>query len=403
MPDQLRVAPVGLGERIAAIDIIRGFALFGVLWMNLHEHLGLAMPYDALDHLPTATLDKYLGAVSNWLMQGKAQTLFSLLFGFGFANIMARLEARGLPAGRIFLRRIAILMLFGMVNAFLLFIGDILVGYALMGFVLFFTRHWTLRRLLVVGLGLALLSSPLLTVITLILWDGHGYWVAGFDEGAAIRGTLFLQADYGAYVAELWRSNWFEWYGTPGWMAYIGQILGRFLLGAWVFRQGWFSNLDGNPDLFRRTLRLALPTGLAASGIAVANASFDIGPAGLEATLGPTGALLLALAYASAIVLLHLAGRCAGLFAGLAAVGRMALTNYIMQSLFYIAAIYGFGLGLMSVLGATLSLGLAIAFFATQIAFSRWWLARYRFGPLEWIWRCLTYGQRQPMKLSLAA
>lgn len=399
MPSQSGAAPVNLGERIAAIDIIRGFALFGVLWMNLHEHRGLAMPYGALDHLPTAWIDKYLGAATNWLMQGKAQCLFSLLFGFGFANIMSRLEARGLPAGRIFLRRIGVLMLFGLINAFLLFVGDILVGYALMGFVLYFTRRWSMRRLLLVGLPLTVLSGPVLALLTQILWDGQGYWNNLFDEGARIRGTLFLQSDPAAYVGELWRANWVEWYGTPPWWAYVGQILGRFMLGSWMFRKGWFTDLPAYRDLFRKTLLIALPTGLALSGLAVANAAFGLGPAGLGGALSPTGALLLASAYASAIVLLHMAGHCMVLFAGLAAVGRMALTNYIMQSLFYIFAVYGFGLGLMAMLGATLSLGLAVALFALQIAFSRWWLSRYRFGPLEWIWRCLTYGQRQPMRL----
>ncbi|MCL4672211.1 MAG: DUF418 domain-containing protein, partial [Sphingomonadaceae bacterium] len=91
-------------------------------------------------------------------------------------------------------------------------------------------------------------------------------------------------------------------------------------------------------------------------------------------------ALVLACGYGASIVVLHLAGRMRGLFSGFQAVGRMALTNYIAQSLFYLFAIYGFGLGLMPWLGATLSLALAIAFFAVQMGFSLWWLARYRFG-----------------------
>jgi uncharacterized protein len=107
--------------------------------------------------------------------------------------------------------------------------------------------------------------------------------------------------------------------------------------------------------------------------------------------------------YGAGIVLLHLGGHFRALFACLQAVGRMALTNYLMQSVFYLFAIYGFGLGLMEWLGATLSLALAVGFFALQIGFSLWWLGRYRFGPLEWLWRCLTYGERQAIRLQPAA
>jgi uncharacterized protein len=120
-------------------------------------------------------------------------------------------------------------------------------------------------------------------------------------------------------------------------------------------------------------------------------------------TVNQLATLVLAVGYGSGIVLLHLSGRFAVLFAGLQAVGRMALTNYLTQSLFYVFAIYGFGLGLMAWLGATLSLALAVAFFSVQIVFSRWWLARYRFGPLEWLWRWLTYGERPGIRLQPAA
>ncbi|MBX3690441.1 DUF418 domain-containing protein [Dokdonella sp.] len=384
--------PVSGAERIVVIDIIRGFALFGVLWMNLFENLGLNMPMDALDNLPTAQWDRHVGFVSYWLMQGKAQTLFSLLFGFGFANIIARLEARGLSQRRIFLRRMAVLMLFGLINVFCLYIGDILNAYAAMGFLLYFTRRWPTRRLLLVALPLSLLGGPLLTLIKETVWGGTGPWVAAFDEGAVIRQQLFVQADYPAYVAELWRSFWYEWVGTGPWLVYMGQIMGRFLLGSWLFRQGWFADVAAHRDLFVRVMRGALPPGLLLSAIISANLYYDIGPDWTEGVLRPVAMLLLACGYAAAIVLLHLAGRCTLLFRGLAAVGKMALTNYLMQSVFYLFVVYGFGLGLMPWLGATLSLALALVFFAIQIGFSLWWMARHRFGPLEWLWRGLTYG-----------
>lgn len=391
--------PVATGERIAAIDIIRGFALFGVLWMNLDENRGLNMPIDALDHLWTSGLDRWVGFIAHWIMHGKAQTLFSLLFGFGFANIVDRLDARDLPTARIFLRRMAILFVFGAINTFLLYIGDILNAYALMGCLLYLTRRWPVRRLLLVGLPLSILADGALELTTQVFWNGEHYWIPGFDEGAEIRQGLFVSAHYPAYVAELWRSFWIEWFATPEWFVYLGHIMGRFLIGSWIFHQGWFSDTVSHRTVFVHTARIALPTGLLLAGIAAASSDFDLGPTGLADATFPLGMLLLACGYGAAIVLLHQSGRCDRLFAGLAAVGRMALTNYLMQSVFYLFAIYGFGLGLMPWLGATLSLVLAVAFFVLQMVFSQWWLARYRFGPLEWLWRSLTYGERQTMAI----
>lgn len=394
--------PVAASERIHAIDIIRGFALFGVLWMNLYEHRGLVFPYDALDDLATAALDQWIGFASQWLMQGKAQALFSLLFGFGFANIMERLEARGAPP-RVFLRRIAILLVFGLIDVFMLWIGDILHAYALMGFLLYFTRHWSTRSLILVGLPLALLGQIVMMAAVQLVWDGEMPWSQLWDEGTAIRAEVYLHGDYAAFVAEGVRSTWVEWWSKPVVLPFLAQIFGRFLLGSWLFRKGWLSNPAAHRQVFAVTARVALPLGLVLSGLWAATSYFEVLPGWAGNSLSQVGALALACGYGAGIVLLHLAGRLRLLFTGFQAVGRMALTNYIMQSFFYLFAIYGFGLGLMQWLGATLSLGLALAFFAVQMGFSHWWLARYRFGPLEWLWRSLTYGHRQPMRLQQAA
>lgn len=389
--------PIAVGDRIAAIDIIRGFALFGVLWMNLYEHRGLMMPYDALDHLPTARLDYWVGFLSEWLMRGKAQALFSLLFGFGFANIIDRLKARG-ASPAIFLRRTAILLVFGLIDIFLMWVGDILAAYAVMGFVLYLTRNWSTRMLILVGLPVAVLGTPVLELAMRLLMGGEAWWLRLWEEGAAIRADLAMRNDYPAFVAELWRSTWVEWWLTPAVLPYLAQIIGRFLLGSWIFRQGWLGDVSGHTNLFARTARLALPIGLLISGFVASVKWFEWLPAWIGATVDQVSMLVLACGYGAAIVMLHLHGRFTRLFTGLQAVGRMALTNYLTQSLFYVFGLYGFGLGLMSYLGATASLGLAIAFFAMQIGFSLWWLARYRFGPLEWLWRSLTYGEVQPLR-----
>lgn len=397
MPD---AEPTAQDERIAVVDVIRGFALFGVLWINLLVHRGNAMPYEALDHLPTAAIDDWLGFATMWLMQGKAQALFSLLFGFGFANIMARLERRCAAPG-IFLRRIAVLMLFGLANLFLLFAGDILTAYALMGALLYFTRNWSTRALVLVGLPVAVLGMPALLVVSAVVWDSPPYWYALWEQGAEIRAEVFLQPDYCAYVAELWRSAWVEWWTIPPVLPHLAQIFGRFLIGSWIFRNGWLGNPAEHRALFARVATVGLAIGFVLSGLSVSIMWFQYAPDWLGSGIEQTASLVMALGYGAAIVLLHLAGRLQRLFAAFEAVGQMALTNYMAQSVFYLFVIYGFGFGLMAWLGATLSLVLAVGFFALQAAASRWWLARYRFGPLEWLWRTLTYGERQPMRKAM--
>lgn len=390
--------PISARERIVAIDIIRGFALFGVLWINLYEHAGLIIPEDVVAGMATAAWDAWIGPLSSWLMESKAQALFSMLFGFGFANIMTRLEAKGLPAGRIFMRRIAVLGLFGAIDVFLLWIGDILHAYALMGFLLYFTRNWSMRTLIVVGLPVAVLGGPMLQVAIDLLWGGVQPWREAWEMGPGIRYPLFQQADYPAYVAELARSNWAEWWSQPILLSWLAQIFGRFLIGSWIYRNHWFDDPAAHRVLFAKVAKVALPLGLAIAALPMLRTAFDIGLPGAYRYFNQLGALTLAVGYGAGIVLLHLAGRFEALFKGLAAVGRMALTNYLAQSLFYLFAIYGFGLNLLPYLGPTLSLTLAILFFAVQIGFSLWWLERYRFGPMEWLWRSLTYGERQPMR-----
>lgn len=398
-----RPVPIGVRERIVSIDVIRGFALFGVLWMNLFEHRGLMMPYDAVANLPTKAIDAWIGPLSAWLMQGKAQALFSILFGFGFANIMARLEARGLPAGRIFLRRIAVLGVFGLVNVLLLWLGDILHAYALVGFVLYFTRHWKTRTLILVGVPVAVLGGPVLALLRELSWGGTDPWSALWDKGAAIRGELLLGHDYPAFVAENIRASWGEWWTKPIFLSFLAQIFGRFLIGAWIYRQHVFDNPALHRALFAKVASIALPAGLLVAGLAAADDWFKLGLGPVQRVASQAGQLTLAVGYGAVLVLLHTDGKFARLFAGLAAVGRMALTNYLAQSFFYIFALYGFGLSLLPWMGATNALLLALAFFPLQVAFSLWWLARYRFGPLEWLWRSLTYGERQPMRLAVPA
>lgn len=388
--------PIRTSERISQIDIMRGFALFGVLWINLVTQSHELAPAGAFDNLPTAWLDGIIAPIAYVLVTGKAMALFSLLFGFGFAMMVDRLEHQGLDAGRIFLRRITILLIIGLTHIFLVWLGDILHVYALMGFVLFLTRRWSDRALLICGLALALLSTPVVEFVLHQLYDYPFPWFALYEEGPVRRFDIMLGNNYSAYVAELWRATWTEMWGTPDYIPYISITLGRFMLGAWIFRQGWLQHAATYLGEFRRWSMVLVGAGVAFALLGRALYGFD---EDLGYWFEAVPQLVLGLGYGATVVVLCRGDGLPVIIKAIGDVGRMALTNYLVQSLVYVFVLFGFGFGLLRYLGATLCLTIALSTFAAQMVFSRWWLSRFRFGPVEWLWRSLTYGKRQRLRL----
>jgi len=401
-PKSRFTGPVAASERISHLDIIRGFALFGVLWMNLFEHVGLAIPEEKVIALAPKAVEGVIAFLSIWLMIGKAQALFSMLFGFGFALFLERAEKAGANGIRLYLRRAAFLLILGVAHGLLLWAGDILNSYAAMAFLLVLTRRWPGWLLLGAGLPLTLLGTIVMGAISDYLHPGQPpSWVAMGDAGTLRRFSVFMGHDYGRYVVELWRS-WGEIYGTLLGPAYLGWIFGRFLIGQWIFRKGWVQNAAAYAPQFRRWAAILLGAGLlmALPGPIINATGWK--PEGLTRTLlqfnGRSSQIVLALGYAAGIVMLCQSPRWARRLSGLGAAGRMALTNYLAQSFLYFFLLYGFGFALLPYVGPSFCLGVAVFFYALQILFSRCWLSRYRFGPAEWVWRSFTYGARQPMR-----
>ncbi len=389
-------------DRSTELDVIRGFALFGVMLINLYSHYEFAIPEAVLAGLATAPIDRPLGWVLEVLMAGKAQALFSMLFGFGFAMFLSRAEARGADGTRLYLRRLTILLVIGSVHAMAVFWGDILLVYALTAFVLILFRRAPDRLLLVCGVALSLLAGLVMTLHLAWVEAATGATpplIAAFDAGLERRWVVFMAGDYPAYVVELVRSLGAEWFLSVFAWSYMGTILGRFLMGYWLFRKGWMLRPADHIAGFRRWAPRLIVGGLVFSLADVAIGAMDIEPGVLGQValeiLHRAGQLTLALGYGAGLVVLIQGARARRLLSGLGDVGRMALTNYLTQSLVYLFVFYGFGFGLMRYGGALTCLGIAVVTFALQIAFSRWWLARFRFGPLEWLWRSATYGQWQ--------
>jgi uncharacterized protein len=394
--------PVSAGSRISQLDVIRGFALFGVLWINLYEHTGIAIPEDHVILLAPKHLEDFVRFLSVWLMIGKGQALFSMLFGFGFALFLDRAEQAGKDSVGLYLRRACFLLALGLAHAWLLWFGDILNSYALMAFLLVLTRRWPGWLLLGVGAPLAILAGPLLLLIVSTLHPGQPpSWVPIGEAGVIRRFPVFMGHNYPLYIVENVR-DWYELHSTALGPTYLGWIFGRFLIGQWLYRTGWVQNAARYTREFRVAAAILLPLGLFMALMGPLATILRLDPHGLSAYLllidGRASQVVLALGYAAGIMVLCQFKGWRQRLSGLGAVGQMALTNYLTQSFVFVFLLTGFGLRLLPYVGPVFCLSIAIALFSTQIAFSRWWLTRYRFGPMEWVWRCFTYGALQPMR-----
>lgn len=331
----------------------------------------------------------------------KFYVLFSFLFGYGLSVQMTRAAATGAPFAPRYLRRLLGLLLIGLAHAVLLFVGDILVTYALLGVILFLMRNARDRTLLV--------TAAALVGVTVLVQAAGGAAFALFPELGGALGPE-LSGDARAVIdatrgspAEVIAQRLSEYPATIA-FALFGQgptALAMFLLGLWAGRRRLFERLDDHLPLLRRVLALGLigvagnlvwATLQAVNGFTV-NAVFFFGSAVAFAT-----APFLSGVYAAGIALADRDPVWRRRLAPLAPVGRMALSNYLLQSLLGAFIFTGYGLGLFERVGAAAGLALSVIIYGVQIPLSAWWLRRFRFGPAEWLLRSFTYGRPQPFR-----
>ena len=385
------------------MDVLRGVALFGVFLMNLT--IFASAPYMATEQqllsLPTAPYDLTLLQVLRFLFSDKANTIFAFLFGLGFYLQMQRLEARNLDFGRLYLRRLTVLLVIGVIHLFFVWTWEILHLYALAGFLLFALRNLPTRDLLGIGLLLALLGRTAQKMLA--EFDPTGYWTTisgGFTEAdVLLRQRLSESGDYLGVVQNFFGWAFFDYIASGliiGWLCYA---LGRFLLGAWVGRKGWIERAKEFLPGWRRVRGPALLAGLLLEGLAVLLAFspwFEGLPQHdfLSDCVHQLAVLILATGYVAMLVVAFESGRLRAWLAPFAWAGRMALTNYLAQSLVIGFVLFGVGpgLGLAGKIGTCALTAIVIVTFAMQVIFSRWWLRRFSQGPAEWLWRRLTYG-----------
>lgn len=404
--------PVEGKRRYLVLDALRGFALLGICMANFPEFsLYSFLPERASAAMPTVAADGVVKWLLTIFVDGKFYTIFSLLFGIGFSIIINNVKGRGGNAYVVFYRRMLVLTVIGALHLMLIWSGDILLLYALMGMLLpLFMRSsdralltWALCLLfLPVLLDFALEATGTYLSSPIVDWqwrecgkvgiteDNFAYWL----RDARGYGDVFDFLLQGAIVRLQEFVDGHRWF----------KVLGLFLIGFYIGKHRLYADLETRRGLLRKLAIWGLCMGLPLS-VLYAFDSITGRPMGLgtHSLIYFLSVYMTAFGYVGALCLLYLRFRDATIWKLLAYPGRMALTNYIGQSLLGMAIYYGTGLGFGADTGLVYVELTVLGVYAFEVGFSALWLRWFRFGPLEWVWRCLTYGRMFGLRKTISA
>ena len=393
------LAPIA--QRIALLDVLRGISVLGILLLNIAAFSGTAFldPKTAAG-LPGASGDRTLHFLVVWLVEGKFYSLFSLLFGIGFAVMVTRAERAGANPVPVLLRRYAALLVLGSVHAFLIWLGDILILYALLGFVLLLFLRQPARVL--VTWAVVLLAVPIVLYgvgLTVLPADwGSAWWVPSRLVTAI---GAFKSGSYGQVVASNVDLAGMMWFRRLV-LLFYPRVFGMFVLGFALGRLRVFEAPGRHAALFRALswggLLVGLPGSIVYALVERAEGFLPLTSGDYVRTVVDSIATpLLSLGYVAWITWLFQHARGQRALGWLAPVGRMALTNYLLHSIVLTWTFYGMGLGWFMRTSVATSTAIALILYALQIVGSRLWLSRFGYGPVEWVWRWLTYGKRSQL------
>ena len=400
--NELKPTLAGSGKRIKAIDTVRGFALFGVLLVNVFVFqvslnsiaAGISPLTASLEIYPV--VDKIIASAIHLLAEGKFYTIFSFLFGLGFSIFISRAEEKGYDSRSLFKRRMFSLFCFGLLNFIFIWWGDILHVYALGGLLLLFFRNKKIKSLLQWAIGLFafstlislfMASSPLM-IKSLELSELQGVMES--------TGTIYQK---GSFLELLGLRVGIESFLILGHLLFIlPKTLGMFLLGITAGRLKIFSDpekkgvIDGIWKFAGVMGLLSLVIKLFSGYPVLGEGNFFQNPF-IYTLFFELGTIFLSLFYISSVLKLLRRPFWEKILSPLQWVGRMALTNYLLQCLICSFVFYGYGLGYMGEMRSSSLLLFTLFLFALQIFFSSLWFKNYQMGPLEWLWRCYTYGK----------
>ncbi|HET9863207.1 MAG TPA: DUF418 domain-containing protein [Steroidobacteraceae bacterium] len=385
------------------IDALRGAALFGVLLVNIMWFAGMghAVPDGVLAGLSTAPLDTLVEDLIDLLVSAKAIGVFSFLFGVGFAMQIESISRCDPAPQRRYSRRLVGLLVLGLVHWLAIWSGEILHVYAAAGFVLLGLRRLRTRTLVAAGLVLAVFARPIAGHLY-VLAGGDGSMVMPSANDFALRFDVFTQGSFAQAVGLQLRED-VTWQLISGsTLADLLHALGRFMVGIAVARGGYLRQPGGYLHRAAWIAALALPAGFVLEHDWVFGAwmlahGWVTQPLALQIfrhACNSLGVVCMTAGYVTLFMLGWQVELFRRMFAWLVPTGRMALTNYLSQTAICYLLFFGFGLALMGRVGTTVCLAISVAVYLLQCLVSHWWLAHFRFGPMEWLWRWWTYGSR---------
>ncbi|TSB45828.1 DUF418 domain-containing protein [Alkalicoccobacillus porphyridii] len=387
-----RLSPTNDQDRIVTLDMLRGFALLGIILANsLHFQFGLLYDTDLTNPYPNGFIDQLSEAFILILVQASFYPLFSFLFGYGMAMQKTRMLEKGLNFNAVYWRRTVILGIVGYIHGIFLWNGDVLFAYAWTAALLFFFLMMPARGLIISGLIIMGLLGSCAAV-------PDAFWNIGTEGMVEDPSIAFSEKEVdvlseGTY-AEIVSFRLTE---NPLWPGLFGEILmvlngvitviGLFLVGAYVMRKGWIAD----PFLHKKKWKWIMWVGLIVALITKSPTVFFADSMQLEYLQMLVGGPFLTAFFVAAFTLAATTEAGRKLLQPFSFAGRMAFTNYLTQSLVMTFIFYPYGLGLFNSIGVFAGGMIAIAVFIIQVILSKLWLNYFRIGPLEWLWRAGTY------------
>ncbi|WP_235848471.1 DUF418 domain-containing protein [Litchfieldia alkalitelluris] len=387
------LTPIAPIERIHAIDIIRGFSIFGIFLVNMLSFHS-PMLYINPEKWWTDSVDIYTLGFIDLFAQANFYTLFSFLFGFGLVIFHQRVKQKGYSFAPLISRRLAVLLLFGCIHAFLIWHGDILISYAIIGAICLFFLRVRPITLLVTALLLIFVPSFLFFSFLLLAYMLEPEMMSiPHSQDLALQTTEVYHAGSFLEITIQRMNDWYYVNNLENGVFLVLTLLPMFLLGAFIAKKDWFSNNDHQ----KAVRRMWLISGMIAIVFKMVPYVADKNLA-TEYLQDSIGGPAVALFYASSIVLLVRNKKWRKVLTPFAHVGKLSLSNYLLQSLICTMIFYSYGLGYYGQITPFEGLIMTIVIYLLQVLLSKWWLNNYLYGPVEWLWRTLTYAKRQPMK-----
>ncbi len=407
------IAPYRESERLVILDFLRGMALFGILIVNMSFYNSPIFSQSGGLSLWTDTSNQVTRMFIWFFFESKFYPLFSLLFGIGFYLFMQKAEESMRELTSRYRIRLAYLLLFGLLHVFLLWHGDILVVYAIFGFVMTWFRKSSNKTLIVTSVVFLLIPVMLTAAVVALIELAKmlpeaaveiesGF--AGQQEYIKERISMALTTYSEGSYAEIFRMRLNEYSFVLGGVIFMfPNIISFFLIGIYMGRNRVFADPGTRLRRLRKLFLWSLPAALVFNAIYLYYASSgSFTTPDINLLLMITGAIFggasMMFVYLYLFTLMFHKGVFGRLGRVISTAGRMAFTNYLTQTIICTTIFYSYGFGLYGKVNYWQGVIIAIMLFTIQLIWSHYWLKRFRFGPFEWLWRTLTYGKRQPMR-----